>query len=221
MRPPMLKACPCCGGAAVVEKRLNLGRWDFTACCGTCGLSTGDYPWPENAADAWNRRAAEGARVLTLNELTDSLWHMWDDDSRAAVWIEKRGGGLKAAVVEAGIDLGETTLRALTGTGAWLDIPRGAVARCGETWRVWDRYPSEAERRETPWNTTEQCREDGRCARGGCVEPGGSGEAAGGLREGEIFPGHDQPVPHADGQAAEAAPAAGIGRGSDRGTEAL
>lgn len=217
MRAPMLKACPCCGGAAVIAGTAQA----CYAKCTVCGLRTDENAWQDNAAKVWNRRDAEGARVVTLIELSDSLWHRWDGEGRAAVWIEKRGGGMKAAVVEAGIDLGETTLRAMDGTGAWLDIPRGAVARYGTTWRMWDRYPTESERQNAQWGSEKQDGGDGRCARGGRVEPGGSGEAAGGLCEGEVFPGHDQPVPHADGQAAEDAPAAGAGRGPERGAEAL
>lgn len=150
MRPPMVKNCPCCDGAAEVVKEAG-----WIARCTACGLRSEEHAWPESAAEAWNRRAASGARVLSLRELSDSLWSYMDAEGRAAVWIEKREGGVQAAIVETGNDFGAYTLRVLTAGGAWLDIPAGAIQRLGETWRIWDRLPNARERAAAEWTNAD------------------------------------------------------------------
>lgn len=70
MNSPDLKPCPFCGGKPSVrfEDRPDPPSryWVFYVVCADCGARTKDYPTgnfygmnytPDDAADAWNRRA--------------------------------------------------------------------------------------------------------------------------------------------------------------------
>lgn len=52
-KKPEMKPCPCCGGKAGTEEMYR----DWVVKCEKCHLSTRTYPTPEEAAEAWNRRA--------------------------------------------------------------------------------------------------------------------------------------------------------------------
>ena len=80
-----LKKCPCCGGEARVEYRLDFATKQVRAKCSKCHLSTEwvdesvDYCAKEEVAKAWNLREGkqlkcpicgeEGLHILTLSYL--------------------------------------------------------------------------------------------------------------------------------------------------------
>lgn len=62
-----LKECPCCGGEAKFEYRLNFVTTQVRAKCSKCNLSTEwvdesvDYCAKEEAEKVWNRRESDKA----------------------------------------------------------------------------------------------------------------------------------------------------------------
>ena len=73
-RAPKLKPCPCCGGQADYVTGQNAEMFTvYRAMCPACGLQTEACAVPAGAGEDWNRRAASGARVITLEEIADAL----------------------------------------------------------------------------------------------------------------------------------------------------
>ena len=145
---PMLKPCPCCGGTADYEQGRDRA---FFVRCQDCGMRTGSFTWARAAGEAWNRRNTEGARIVTLFEIAELDHGQQDDTGRAAVWIEKRGGGIYAAVIRTGMDFGEIDVYEIEPDMAsdWSGIDWGTEST---DWRLWDRKPTKEQRRDTPWN---------------------------------------------------------------------
>lgn len=145
---PMLKPCPCCGGTADYEQGRDRA---FFVRCQDCGMRTGSFTWSRAAGEAWNRRITEGARIVTLFEIAELDHGQLDIGGRWAGWIENRNGTMKAALIVTGIDLGETAVWEITrdGQSEW---SRSLIETEGRAWRLWDRKPTEEQRRDAPWN---------------------------------------------------------------------
>ena len=100
-----LKPCPCCGSTArPVGSRSGINpHWKLCrVICDRCGLTTANHSTPEEAAAAWNSRAAppraevdvEAVRVLTrwvgdrsVDELPEDVQEAWSklDDTMKAL----------------------------------------------------------------------------------------------------------------------------------------
>lgn len=149
-----LKPCPCCGGDARVELRHD-SEMSFAVCL-ECGLRTDQHFWPENARAVWDKRCTEGAMVLTLDKLFESVYSYEDCHGFAAAWLEtKDKAEIQAVLISVGLDHTanwtiylrnaiDTELRELT--------PQ-VIEEYGVTWRVWDKKPTDDDRRLTPWDT--------------------------------------------------------------------
>lgn len=148
-RAPLLKPCEGCGGTADYFYAGD-GNWNIVARCLSCGRQTRPFMYASGAGDDWNRRITSGARVVTLFELAESEMQQSDAYSRAAVWIENREGDIVPAVLEFGIDLGETTVHEYGGQGDW-EWSREQIGAEGEEYRLWDRLPTEIDRAVAPW----------------------------------------------------------------------
>ena len=142
----MLKPCPCCGGTADYEQGRDRA---FFVRCQDCGMRTGSFTWARGAGAAWNRLNTEGARIVTLFEIAELDHGQQDDNGVWSGWYETEYG-LYAVTLETWIDLGETRVYlggAYSGEGSpeWIE-------REGVDWRLWDRKPTEEQRRDAPWN---------------------------------------------------------------------
>ena len=83
MKEIKLKECPCCGGEAELEYRLNFVTEQVRAKCSTCKLSTEwvdesvNYYAKEEAAKVWNERCTETNQNdfggITADELKRAL----------------------------------------------------------------------------------------------------------------------------------------------------
>lgn len=146
---PRLRPCEACGGVADYEAVPGSGGW-VVARCTACGRQTRPSTCADNAAKDWNRRASDGARVVALSELWDLDFHMGDDQTDVAVWIEGQCGTLRAAVLSFGIDLGEPIVREV-GMGRSFNWSKKDIRAEGRAYRIWDKRPTEAEREALPW----------------------------------------------------------------------
>lgn len=146
-----LKACPVCAGAAAIRRADDLRH--YYGLCADCGLRTRDCVSARAAQWAWNRRRTERARVLTTSELCESDYALWDDRGVMACWIETRAdGGLTAAIISAGWDLGECALDIMDVFGVWHAVSRDMLREYGKTWRVWNWKPGAAEIEGESWD---------------------------------------------------------------------
>lgn len=149
---PRLRPCEGCGGMADyarVDVPPIMGNM-IVARCSRCGRQTGPYVYADSAAKAWNRRITTGARVVTLDELSDIQWGMGDDADDVAVWIEGEGGSLRCAVLSFGIDLGDLTVHEYGNGRSFAWSPRDIRAE-GVNYRIWDKKPEKWERERAPW----------------------------------------------------------------------
>lgn len=147
-RAPMLWPCPCCGGQADYRYARGL---DVFAVCVRCGLRTEDAPNPLAAGELWNRRTTEGARFVTLQELLNSDFHYEGEGGGAAVWIETRDGGIRAALLVGGIDMGELSVVEYDAAGIVRKWGREEIAAEGELYRIWNWCPSDGDRARAEW----------------------------------------------------------------------
>lgn len=149
-----LKPCPCCGGDARIEYIKDKGT--YRAVCLECGLQTNQFFSPENARAAWDKRCTEYAMVLTLDKLFESVYHYEDSAGCAAAWLETKGKTkINAVIVGVGMDyVGFWTidLRGMNDPEA-RSMPPQIVDEYGITWRLWDKKPTDNDRRNTPWET--------------------------------------------------------------------
>ena len=149
-----LKPCPCCGGDARVELRHD-SEMSFAVCL-ECGLRTDQHFYPENARAVWDKRCTEGAMVLTLDKLFESVYGYEDCKGCAAVWVESKGKTeIVAALIAVGMDhtgFWTITLQGMFETEA-RDMPPQVIDEYGITWRLWDKKPTDDDRRNTPWET--------------------------------------------------------------------
>lgn len=122
----------------------------LVAKCTNCGRRTRQHVTTENAAEDWNRRITGGARLVTLDELADTEWGHADDMGAVAVWIEERGGALRAALLTFGIDMGDMTVREY-GAGMETRWSPEDIAAEGVSYRIWDKKPEKWERERAPW----------------------------------------------------------------------
>lgn len=149
-RAPMLKKCPCCKGIADYMKRatpLPDGRRNFVR-CSECGMSTGLYHWPQNAGEAWNQRASEQPRVITLDEIAAFRADLTDDRGRTACWLETIEGDLAALVIEASTSMEGREVYECGYGDYW---PREKVDAEGIRWRLWDKKPKNEDCDREPW----------------------------------------------------------------------
>ena len=149
---PRLRPCEGCGGTADyarVDVPPIMGNM-IVARCSRCGRQTGPYVYADSAAKAWNHRITTGARVVTLDELWDMDFHMGDDQTDVAVWIEGRCGTLRAAVLSFGIDMGDPVVREYGKDKHFTWSPRDIQAE-GVSYRLWDKKPEKWERERAPW----------------------------------------------------------------------
>ena len=149
-----LKPCPCCGGNACIEKRrgsdMNL------AVCLECGMRTDQQLWPENTRKIWDKRCTENAMVLTLDKLFESTYNYVDTYGYAAAWLETRDKPeLQAVLIAVGLDhTASWTIDLRNAIDTELrSLPPQAIDEYGITWRVWDKKPTDDDRRHTPWDT--------------------------------------------------------------------
>lgn len=146
---PRLRPCEGCGGTADYARAEQPGR--IVARCGQCGRQTGPCINADSAAKDWNHRITDGARLVTLDELSDLEFGMQDDNGAAAVWIEERDGALRAALLTFGIDMGDMTVREY-GAGLESKWSREDITAEGVAYRIWDKKPTPEERRaQTAW----------------------------------------------------------------------
>lgn len=149
-----LKPCPCCGGDARIEERRDSDlRY---AVCLECGLRTDQHVWPENARDVWDKRCTENAMVLTLDRLFESVYDYSDTYGFTAAWLETRGKAeIQAVLISVGMNhTADLTITLRNAIDKELrELPSLTINDYGITWRVWDKKPTEDDRRNTPWDT--------------------------------------------------------------------
>lgn len=150
LRLPALMPCPCCGGTGDYHRLVAPPM--FYAGCVKCGMRTADRNSPGAAGEDWNRRYTDGARIITLNELSDAETAYADADGDAAVWIEVKDGKLYAALLRAGIDFGETSVSELTGAGIWEQWSVETITGEGVDWRIWTQRPTDGDRAAAKWD---------------------------------------------------------------------
>ena len=148
-RAPMLWPCPSCGGQGDYRYADGL---DVYAVCTRCGLRTADHVNPLHAGRAWNRRTTEGARVISVAELLNSEFGYCDDAGAAAVWIETRDEGVRAALLIVGLDMGEPTVTEITPEGESVTWGPDEMAAEGELWRIWSWKPNADDRARAAWD---------------------------------------------------------------------
>ena len=74
MKEIKLKECPCCGGKAKIEYRLNFTTKQVRITCSKCNLSTEwvdesvDYCAKEAVAKVWNKREGKELRCPSCGE---------------------------------------------------------------------------------------------------------------------------------------------------------
>ncbi len=148
---PRLRPCEGCGGTADYAIANETGFGMLVVRCTQCGRQTGRFVNADAAAKDWNRRITDGARLVTLDELSDTEWGHADDMGAAAVWIEERDGALRAALLTFGIDMGDMTVREY-GAGLESKWSREDITAEGVAYRIWDKKPTPEERRaQTAW----------------------------------------------------------------------
>jgi hypothetical protein len=147
-RAGKLGPCKCCGGIAdFVAAKGDKGR-GYKAVCSVCGLQTAMYVSASNAAEAWNRSITSGARVVTLEELIEFRDGHRDDRGFTACWIEYADGRLRAALLNVCVSMEGREVYDHAEGDYW---EQDAVKAEGIRWRIWDRKPTDEERKTEPW----------------------------------------------------------------------
>lgn len=146
-RAPALKKCPCCGGIADYTK-IHEGVNRYRATCSACGMETALYAWPQNAGEAWNVRASEGPRVVTLEEIQSFKGDWTDGKGRTACWLETIEGELLAMTLAVSMSMEGLEVYECDFGDYW---PRDKVEAEGIRWRLWDKRPIKADRIREPW----------------------------------------------------------------------
>lgn len=147
---PRLRPCEGCGGMADYAYADGTG-W-IVARCTKCGRQTGTHADTGRAGMDWNYRISNNARVVTLSQLWDLAFDMGDDNCDVAVWLEGRGGSLRAAVLAFGIDhVGDAIVREI-GPGRDFTWSRKDIQAEGQLYRLWDKKPTKAERVALDWD---------------------------------------------------------------------
>ena len=100
MKEIKLKECPCCGGEAELEYRLNFVTEQVRAKCSTCKLSTEwvdesvNYYAKEEAAKVWNERCTETSQDdfggITVDELERALKKMEQEFNARKIMEEEK-----------------------------------------------------------------------------------------------------------------------------------
>ena len=147
-RAPMLGRCPCCDGVADYVRVSTAEGTRYRAVCSACGLATGLYVWPTGAGEAWNRRATNGARVITTQEIVEFRDGLTDGSGKTACWMETIEGVLRAICLEVSVS-GDGREVYDWEYGEYWD--REKVDAEGITWRLWDRRPTKADMDREPW----------------------------------------------------------------------
>ena len=150
LRLPALMPCPCCGGTGDYYRLVAPPM--FYAGCVKCGMRTADRNSPGAAGEDWNRRYTDGARIITLNELSDAETAYADVFGHAAVWVEIKDGALCATILRVGIEFGETTVSELMPTGTWEPWSVATIAGEGVDWRIWTQRPTDGDRAAAKWD---------------------------------------------------------------------
>lgn len=125
--------CPGCGREMVLREDFH----KFFFVCLDCGWKS---PYGQNEKEGLDlalKRAEPQNRVLTLEELKVYTGFLWSENRYSS--FDYEGG---PAFVEEGF--------MYAGDGD-VDLRRDISDTYGKNWRCWLRKPTEAERRETPW----------------------------------------------------------------------
>lgn len=138
--------CPYCGDRMKIRVSLTTPDWGLLSAqykCMTCESAspriefsggTSNEKIIERLQAAASRRAEPKNRVLTLEELEVYTGFLWNENR-----FDYEG---EPAFVEKGF--------MYAGNGN-VDLRRDISDTYGKNWRCWLRKPTEAERRETPW----------------------------------------------------------------------
>ena len=149
-----IKPCPCCRGVGRIEKCDDSEM--YQAVCQKCGLRTDKYFWPENAQEAWDKRCTENPMVLTLERLFESSYRYVDEYGFTAAWLETRGKAeIQAVLISVGLDyVADYTIFMRNAIDTeQRELTPQVIEEYGVTWRVWDKRPTDDDRRNTPWDT--------------------------------------------------------------------
>ena len=136
---------PKCPGCGADMELMYLCNSAFCYVCAKCGWDSPTGIDPESAFRMAMRRAEPKNRVLTLEELKA---YCTEGADAAPLWYEdKDNGDVSRWMV---IDLPELAFGS-TATVKRLLNSQFFEPAYGEKWRCWLRKPTDAERREMPW----------------------------------------------------------------------
>lgn len=143
-RAPALKKCDHCGGIADYVRVAE----GYKAVCGKCGMQTTHYHHPQNAGEAWNARETANARIITTQEIVNFRDENMDDRGLCACWMETIEGELRAVVLEVSTSMDGVEVYEHGWSDYW---PREDVDAEGIRWRLWDKKPTDDDRKRGPW----------------------------------------------------------------------
>lgn len=138
--------CPGCGREMVPREDFH----KFFFVCLDCGWKS---PYGQNEKEGLDlalKRVEPKNRVLTIKDIREIEDH--NQDNRALIWIESQ-----SQINLSEYDLVQGSIQYINGNEfsfVHLDWEGNDIYRAEtykKTWRCWLRKPTEAERRETPW----------------------------------------------------------------------
>lgn len=154
--------CPYCGDKMILHILTHRCHATLTSAwyqCVTCDSESPHIEFPGDMANdkiierlqaVSSRRVVPKNRVLTLDEIREIEDH--NQDNRALIWIESQ-----SQINLSEYDLAQGSIQYINGNEfsfVYLDWEGNDIYRAEtykKTWRCWLRKPTNAERRETPW----------------------------------------------------------------------
>lgn len=150
--------CPYCGDRMKIRVSLTTPDWGLLSAqykCMTCGSTSPRIEFPGDTANdeiierlqaVSSRRAEPKNRVLTMEELKA---YCEGGADATPLWYDEKERNVSRWMV---IDLPELSFGSTATVKSLLNSQFFEPAY-GENWRCWLRKPTEAERRETPWES--------------------------------------------------------------------